>query len=75
MYASCPLSLESSHLEDGTGGKKTRCVHVTNVILINTVKMKSPPPAETEFEHTMKHLSYQTLMKEMRFLDPIIVVR
>ena len=35
MYASYPLSLESSHLEDGTGGKQMRCVHVTNFIFIN----------------------------------------
>jgi len=75
MYASCSLSLESSYLEDGIGRKQKRCVHVTNVILINTVKMKSPPPAGTEFEHKVNHLSYHTLMKQTRFLDPVAVVR
>jgi hypothetical protein len=74
MYASCPVSLESSYLEDGTGGKQTRCVHVTNVIIINTVKMKSPPPAGTEFEHTVNHLSCHTLIKQTKFLDPVTVV-
>jgi hypothetical protein len=75
MYASYPLSLESSYLEDGTGEKQTRCVHVTNAILINTFKMKSPPPAGAEFEHTANQLSNHTLIKQTRFLDPITVVR
>jgi hypothetical protein len=66
---------EYSYLEDGTGGKQTRRVHVTNVILISTVKIKFPPRAGTEFKHKMNHPRDHTLVKPTRFLYPISTVR
>jgi hypothetical protein len=38
INVSCPLSLESNYLKNGTGCKQPRCVHVTNFILINPLK-------------------------------------